>query len=236
MSRFKPFVGVFNDFISLLFPRVCQACGSLLVRGEEVICLNCLSDMPFTTYHTDRDNPLEKEFWGRCEIEKAAAMCYYRRGSRMQHLIHRMKYYQNKRIGDFLGRMYGQKLKSSGFAEDADIIIPVPLHRTKLRKRGFNQSEIIAVGLSGILDIPVDTGLLERIGRSSTQTRKSRVERWENVDGIFSLTGELYNAGLHIILVDDVITTGSTIEACVNTLKRLDGARVTVVALATAVM
>lgn len=236
MSRLKHIIRVADDFISLLFPRVCQGCGDILVRNEEIVCLGCLSDMAYTNYHLEPGNALEKELWGRCYVERAAAMCYYRRGSRIQKMIHRLKYYGVRNIGNYLGRMYGRKLAESAFTEDVDLVIPVPLHPSKIRKRGFNQSEIIARGLAVELNLPVEPGMLKRITKSATQTRKSRVERWENVEGIFSIKKPELLEGKHILIVDDVITTGSTIESCVNSLKNIEGVKVTVVALATAVM
>lgn len=236
MSRLRNIIRVADDFISLLFPRVCQGCGTILVRNEEVICLGCLADMAYTNYHLEPANALEKELWGRCYVERAAAMCFYRRGSRIQKIIHRLKYHGVRNIGEYMGRMYGRKLAGSEFVGDIDLVIPVPLHHSKIRKRGFNQSELIAGGLAGELNLPLEAGLLKRVARSATQTRRSRVERWENVEGIFSVSRPELLEGRHILLVDDVITTGSTVESCVNSLKTIDGVRVTVLALASAVM
>ena len=236
MSRLKYIIRVADDFISLLFPRVCQGCGDILVRNEEIVCLGCLSDMAYTNYHLEPANALEKELWGRCYVERAAAMCYYRRGSRIQKMIHRLKYYGVRNIGNYLGRMYGRKLAESSFIQGVDLVIPVPLHPSRIRKRGFNQSEIIARGLAEELNLPLETGILKRIAKSATQTRKSRVERWENVEGIFSVSIPDLLKGKHILLVDDVITTGSTVESCVNSMKDIEELKISVVALATAVM
>ena len=235
MSLLRKIANIADDFLSLLFPRVCQACGEVLVRNERVLCLNCLADIPYTNYHLERNNDLEKELWGRCYAERVAAMCFYRHGSKIQTLIHRLKYYRIKDIGPYLGEMYGVRLKNSDFLDGIDFIVPVPLHPSKKRLRGFNQSELIARGLSSISDIPINMNILRRAKRSSTQTRKSRVERWENVEGVFELqSGELTD-GKHILLIDDVITTGSTIESCINTLKGNWDVKVSVVAMAVAV-
>lgn len=235
MSRLNYLIRVADDFLSLIFPRVCQSCGDRLVQNERVICMNCLADIPFTNYHLERENNLEKELWGRCYVERAAAWCYYRRGSRVQRLVHRLKYNGIKDIGIYMGEYYGNILKKSGFLENIDLIIPVPLHPSRIRRRGFNQSLVISAGISKATGIDVESNILHRSLESSTQTRKSRVERWENVEGIFEISGANTINNMHVLLVDDVITTGSTVEACVLALKKIEGVKVSVAAIATAV-
>lgn len=235
MSRFEKIIGFGDDFISLLFPRICHSCGVSLVRNERVLCLSCLADFPLTQYHTTKDNMLEQELWGRCYLERAAAMCFYRRDGRIQNLMHRLKYYGIREIAYYLGEMYGHMLNDSEFLSDVDYLIPVPLHPSKERKRGFNQSSLIAEGVSLSTGIPVNDKALIRKVHSSTQTRKSRVDRWENVENIFSLDDFEELKDRHLLLVDDVITTGSTIESCVNVLKNIKGVRVSALAIATAV-
>ncbi len=206
-----------------------------MVRNERVLCLNCLADMPFTSYHLARENDLEKELWGRCYAERMAAMCFYRHGNKVQTLMHRLKYYSIKDIGLYLGEMYGNILRGSDFLNDIDFIVPVPLHPSKERKRGFNQSAVIADGIASACGLELNVTAFKRIERSSTQTRKSRAERWENVEGIFGVQDPEALSGKHILLVDDVITTGSTIESCINTLKDQLDIKVSVIALAVAV-
>jgi ComF family protein len=182
------------------------------------------------------DNPVAQLFWGRCIIEKAAAFSYYNKGSRIKNLIHNLKYKGIKEIGFELGRIYGLSLKSSGFVNDIDLIIPVPLHQAKKRIRGFNQSEIISMGIADATSLPVDIKSLARTSVSSTQTKRSRYERWTNVEGIFQVVDPQAIAKRHILLVDDVITTGSTIESCTNELLKIEGVKVSVIALAYAVV
>ncbi len=227
---------LWDDFISLLFPRLCYGCGNHLLRNENLICTECYVVIPRTDYHTKADNPVAQLFWGRCMVEKAAAFSFYNRGSRIRSLIHNLKYKGVKEIGTELGRIYGTSLKSSGYMDGIDIIIPVPLHLSKLRKRGFNQSEIICMGISSVTDVPVNTTSVKRISVSDTQTKKSRYERWVNVEGIFRVTDPEALKGKHVLLVDDVITTGSTIESCVNEILKTDGTKVSVAALAYAVI
>jgi ComF family protein len=188
--------------------------------------------IPRTNYHLQKENPVSQLFWGRCLVEYAAAFSYYNKGSRIRNLIHNMKYKGIKEIGFELGRIYGISLKASGFTDNIDMIIPVPLHSSRLRVRGFNQSEAISSGLAAATGLKVNTGSLNRIMPSSTQTKRSRYDRWVNVEGIFKVTDHESVAGRHLLLVDDVITTGSTIESCVNELLKIPGVKVSVLAIA----
>lgn len=225
-----------DDFLSLLFPRLCHGCGNHLLRNENIICTECRVLIPHTGYHNQPGNPVEQLFWGRCRIEKAAAFSYYNKGSRIRKLIHSLKYSGMKEIGTELGVIYAAALKNSGFTDDIDLIIPVPLHPTKEHKRGFNQSTIISEGISSVTGINVETGALIRPVKTQTQTKRSRYDRWTNVEGIFTVADPLRLEGKHLLLVDDVITTGSTIESCVNELIKIREVKVSVVALAYAVM
>lgn len=165
-------------------------------------------------------------------MERAAAFSYFNKGSRIRNLIHNLKYKGITEVGFELGKIYGLSLNASDFIKDIDMIIPVPLHPAKERIRGFNQSEIISLGIADATVLSVENRILERITVSATQTKRSRYERWTNVEGIFNVRDPRMIEGKHILLVDDVITTGSTIESCTNELRKTDGARVSVVALA----
>ncbi len=227
---------LWDDFISLLFPRLCYGCGTQLLRNESLICTECLVVIPRTDFHFVDDNPVAKLFWGRCPLEKAAAFSGYNKGSRIRNLIHSLKYKGVREIGPELGRLYGSSLKDSGFCAGIDIIIPVPLHPARRRRRGFNQSELIASGISEVTGIPVDAYSLRRITPTSTQTRRSRYDRWMNVEGVFNIENPEKMTDKHILLVDDVITTGSTIEACANELLKAGNVKISVAAIAYAVM
>ncbi|HEX2968162.1 MAG TPA: ComF family protein [Bacteroidales bacterium] len=232
----KALYDLVDDFLGLLFPRMCYGCGNHLLRNEKVICTECRIVIPRTGYHETRGNPVEQLFWGRCMITRASAFSFYSRGSRIRKLIHNLKYNGIEEIGTELGNIYGASLKSSGFLNDIDLLMPVPLHPSKERSRGFNQSLVICKGISSASGIEIVNDVLTRPVRTSTQTKKSRYDRWTNVEGIFRVGFEDRIAGKHILLVDDVITTGSTLEACVNELLKVDGVRVSVTALACAVM
>jgi ComF family protein len=227
---------LWDDFISLLFPRLCYACGNHLLRNEHLICTECYVVIPRTNYHIEKENPVEKLFWGRCLIQKAAAFSFYNKGSRIRNLIHNLKYKGIKEVGFELGRIYGLSLKSSEFLNDIDLIIPVPLHPSKKRVRGFNQSDYISNGIGDATGLPVYTDTLARIAVSATQTKRSRYDRWTNVEGIFHVTDSESIVGKHVLLIDDVITTGSTIESCANELLKVEGVKVSVAALAFAVV
>jgi ComF family protein len=226
---------LWDDLLSILFPRICYACGNQLLRNEFLICTECYVLIPRTNYHLEEDNPVARLFWGRCRIERAAAFSFYNKDSRIRKLIHNLKYKGIKEIGSELGKIYGESLIKSDFLSGIDIIIPVPLHQSKKRIRGFNQSEIISEGISSATGIPVERESLLRITVTETQTRRSRFERWVNVEGIFSVKDHSFLAGKHILLIDDVITTGSTLESCVNELLKSEGVKVSVAALAVAV-
>jgi ComF family protein len=223
---------LWDDFLSLLFPRLCYGCGNYLLRNEKLICTECYVLIPRTNFHLEDDNPVARIFWGRCKIEKAAAFSFYNRDSRIRSLIHNLKYRGIKDIGIELGRIYGLTLLNSGFTKDIDLIVPVPLHPLKEHIRGFNQSYLISEGVSEVTGLPVVAKIIGRVSKTETQTRKSRYERWKNVEGTFSVEDPKCIRGKHVLLIDDVITTGSTIESCAAELLKTEGVRVSVAALA----
>lgn len=225
-------IRLLQDIINLFFPRLCQACGDALAPADEEICLHCMFLLPYTNFHLTTDNAMEQSLWGRIQVEGAAAFLYFNKGSRVQHMIHRFKYKGRHQIGTFLGRIYGYKLASQSPYNTVDMIIPVPLFKKKQLKRGYNQSEVFAKGLSIALGVPVETNLLFRIRESESQTRKTRAERWDNVKEIFTVTHPEQLEGKHILLVDDVFTTGATIEACASTLMKDSNIRISVITIA----
>ncbi len=220
-----------DNFINLIYPLICPVCGTQLVHGEKIICTHCLLHMPRSNYHLFDDNPVAKAFWGRVNIENATAYFLFEKGSKYQKLIHKLKYKGRENIGLELGRMFGDVLKETVF-QQVDYIVPVPLHFKKLKKRGFNQSELITRGMSEGMEKEQDTKTLIRHIANPTQTRKTRVERWENVEGIFHLKNPQQYNNKHILLVDDVLTTGATLEACADAVLKAPGAKVSIAVLA----
>lgn len=220
-----------RDVAGILYPPLCAACGEALMRQERVLCLRCLTELPLTNFHHDMENPVAQLFWGRIQVENATAFISLYRNSRYRNILHELKYRGQYHIGTGLGRMFGHALTGSRFM-DADIVHAVPLHRHKLRQRGFNQSDMIARGMAEAMGKPCETGLLRRMMHNPSQTSKSRIERWENVEGIFSVTDAARLQGRHVLLVDDVVTTGSTFEACASVLLAAGDVKVSLAALA----
>lgn len=221
-----------NDLFALFFPNLCQGCGQPLIRGEDVICNLCHFHLPKTYFHNDPDNILNKVFWGRTTLESAAAYLYFSKGSQVQHLLHLLKYKGKQEIGYRLGVWYGIELRQAGVFRDADLIVPVPLHPSKLRRRGYNQSQAFAEGLVSVMKAKLETGCLYRKADTKTQTKRSRYSRWENVGGIFAVKHPEKLQGRHILLADDVVTTGATLEACAQALLEVPGVKVSVATIA----
>jgi len=221
-----------KDLLNLLYPLQCLACRKNLHQNETLICLECLLHLPKTNFHNDPNNAVCQLFWGRAEVETATAFLFFTKSGKVQHLIHQLKYSKKPEIGVYLGKVFGKDLLKSPYFQKVDVIIPVPLHPKRRKIRGYNQSEKIADGLSQAMKIPVDTTSFVRRTNTETQTRKNRFSRWENVKEVFSVDNENALKNKHVLLVDDVITTGATIEGCIRKLTAIEGARVSVVSLA----
>lgn len=222
------------SFVRLFFPRQCAACGASLQEGEEGLCMKCNMDMPRTNYHLRKDNPVERLFWGKIPLERATSYFFYQKGSSFRQILHQLKYGGRKDLGELMGRFMAAELASAGFFKDVDRIVPVPLHPRKRKLRGYNQSECIAHGISAVTGIPMDTSSVIRKKHTDTQTRKSTYERWENVDGIFHLLHPGRLRGKHVLIVDDVLTTGSTTTACADAFKGVESIRISILTLAAA--
>ena len=225
----------FHSFWSLLFPRCCVVCGSPLSRGEECLRTCCNINLPRTGFHLRKDNPVECLFWGRIPgLKRASSFLFYRKGSDFRRILHLLKYGGYKELGEVMGRYMAAELSSGGFFDGVDMIIPVPLHRKKQKLRGYNQSEWIARGIASVTGIPLCAECMIREKNTETQTRKSTFERWENVEGIFRLCDTVHFEGKHVLLVDDVLTTGATTVACASAFARVSGIRISVLTLAVA--
>ncbi len=221
-----------SDLINLFFPEVCAACNNALFRGELTLCTQCHYHLPKTNFHLQPGNPVEKQFWGKVPVHSATALYYFNKGERVQHLIHRLKYKGEKEVGAMAGRILGQDLKSSDSFSTVDMIVPVPLHSSKLRIRGFNQSDFLAAGLAESMKTIACANFLIRRKATATQTRKNRFSRFENVDKVFVLNPDYPAHPHHFLLVDDVITTGSTLTSCAETLLEIPGAKVSIATIA----
>lgn len=211
------------------FPHNCAGCGSSLLEKQSCLCLKCLSKMPLTNYASTKDNAVEKIFWGRLPLQSAGASFYFSKKSLMQELLHECKYGGNKELLFQLGKMMGEHIKNQT-RFDIDALVPLPLHRHKEKKRGYNQALILCEGMAEVLNLPIRKDLVIRNSSTDTQTKKDRLNRWSNMEGKFSLK-EMIGIGSHLLLVDDVITTGATLEACGQSLLQLDGVRLSIFAL-----
>jgi ComF family protein len=220
------------DFTSLLFPQLCHACGESLVAAEDVICTECRYNLPFTNFHLQPDNIVARQFWGRVDIEAAYSLYYFTKGGKVQNLMHHFKYNGIQRIGNILGNIAGDQLKQNPKFITADYIIPVPLHKSRLKQRGYNQSKCFADGLAEKLQAEVNDNNLVRIRATETQTHKSRFLRFENMQEVFKVSRPEELANKHVLLVDDIVTTGSTLEACSIELLKIPGLKLSIATIA----
>lgn len=220
-----------DDLKELLFPRYCKVCRRRLTHSEQHLCVSCLLELPRTHYERTPNNMLMQHFMEWPEVVAATAYFYYYKEGRYSNLIHHLKYYDHPEVGTYLGRLAATGLQASGFFEGIDLIVPVPLSKKKQRKRGYNQCDYIAQGIGQVIGIDVHTRCIERAVDTDTQTHKSRMERWKNTEGIFQITDATAVSGKHILIVDDVATTGATLHACVSTLLKVPNVRVSIFAL-----
>ena len=211
-------INMFKNIINLFFPLTCYACNNVLSDNEQGICTVCRHELPITNYHLEKENPVEKVFYGRVKLEYATALLLFQKKGMVQHLLHNLKYKGHEEIGVILGKWLGHELEKSNQFKDIDVVIPVPLHKSKLRKRGYNQVAKFAQELANSLNIDYIDNVLVKTTSTKTQVFKKRFARWDDSKAIFNIQNSKQIEGKHILLVDDIITTGATIESCVNTL------------------
>jgi ComF family protein len=198
----------------LAFPHICEGCGCGIPDPSQLLCLSCLATLPQTSFHLHGNNPVEKLFWGRLAITHATSQYYFTKASLMQRLMHQLKYKGNKEAGLYMGRLMGQALSASNRFLYTDVLVPLPLHRSREKQRGYNQATLLCQGISEIMNKPVLINAVGRTIQTESQTKKGRISRWQNIEGRFELlrTGDIKDK--HVLLVDDVVTTGATLEAC----------------------
>ena len=222
----------FHAVTHLFYPALCAGCRKKETEPDELMCISCYNTLPYTGFEAIRDNPVEKLFWGRTPISFASSSFFYVERTPVQRLIHEVKYKENKKLGVLLGEEMGRLLAPTFKEFKIDIMLPMPLHPKKQKKRGFNQASLLCKGISNTTDCHFDEGLLIRNTNTSTQTKKSRIERWENVQDVFTVSHPELLTGKHVVLVDDVITTGASTEACASILLHNKCASVSVCSLA----
>ncbi|MES2576053.1 MAG: ComF family protein [Bacteroidota bacterium] len=222
---------MFESIINLFFPKVCSGCSSFLLSNENVICTVCRHDIPLTNHHLNPENDAFKKFYGRIPVIHTSALFYFHKKGIVQELIHNLKYKGHEEIGAILGEWYAEDLKTIELLQSADEIIPVPLHRRKLKERGYNQVTAFGTALSSSLNIDYNDSLLIRNVYSKTQSKKNLLGRTEGIESTFDVSFTEKDHNKHFLLIDDVITTGSTLEACSRALLKIPGSKISIVCM-----
>ena len=220
------------NFISLFYPEICVICGEPLVESENFFCFACFLKLPRTNYHLIPGNPAIERFAGKISLEKASSYFYYNKGGIAQKLIAEIKYRGNRNLGEWIGSYLAKDMIPSGFFQGIDYMVPVPLHRSKEKKRGFNQAEKIAQGIVQVTKTQLETNNIVREKANTSQTKKGIFDRWKNTKNLFKLKDPELFKEKHILLIDDVLTTGSTLEAVAQSLLRSPGVKISILTLA----
>ncbi|MUP44806.1 ComF family protein [Gramella sp. BOM4] len=223
---------MFHDFINLLYPPACHICEAELLKSDHILCTNCLHDLPVTKYHLDNENPVKKVFYGRVKIENATSLLHFRKKAGVQQLIHDLKYRGHREIGTYLGKWLGEELNETEAYQEIDAVVPVPLHRKKLRQRGYNQVEDFGKEIARALDIEYVDDVLLKETATQTQTLKSRISRWGELEETLSIARPEKIENKHILIVDDLVTTGATLEACSHKLLEVPGIKLSIATMA----
>lgn len=221
-----------RDLLHLFFPHYCTGCGNDSVGDNQFLCLQCLAKLPETNFFEAAGNPVEKTFYGRLHVQAAGAAYYFTKDSLVQHLITELKYRDNRDLGVYLGRLTALQMARSDRFPQFDLVVPLPLNEKKLQQRGYNQAALIAEGIASVLEVPLSTRAVRRNLFTETQTRKDRITRWQNMQDVFQVTNSASLADKHVLLVDDIITTGATLEACGSVLLTVPGLRLSIATVA----
>ena len=225
---------MFKSLLHLFFPPTCAGCKTILIVNENVICTSCRHEMPLTQHHLNPENDAYKKFYGRIPVEHVSALVYFHKKGIVQELIHSLKYRGQEAIGTVLGEWYAEELKNIPVLSTVDTIIPVPLHPKKLSERGYNQVTEFGNALAKSLQIPISNSILFRQVYSKTQSQKNRLGRTEGIDTIFDVSFDEKDHNKHFLLIDDVITTGATLEVCAKALLKIPGTKISIVCMAMA--
>lgn len=223
---------IINDINNLLLPMACFGCNARLNGGERYLCTVCRHQLPLTGYTFNEENPVDRIFYGRINIKKANAFLFFTELGIVKNLIHYLKYKNQEQIGTFLGDWFGARLREENHLPKIDFVIPVPLHKKKLRKRGYNQTALFAQRLAFYLNSVYDDRLLVKTANTKTQTKKNRLNRWQDNRALYEITNQKMLDNATVLLVDDVITTGATMELCASVIKNIPGTVVFIASMA----
>lgn len=221
-----------KDIVHIFYPEVCLCCQNDLTTNENSICINCRHQLPLTNFSKEPNNLVENTFYGRIQIEEATALFYFFKKGSIQELIHNLKYRNQQQVGTILGAWLGEEMLQSERFKNLDFIIPVPLHQKKLKQRGYNQVTTFGQSLSKKLNIPLNESLLKRVSSTKTQTKRLRFERWKNVQELFIVEQPESVENKHILLIDDIITTGATLEACCKAFENSKNIKISIACMA----
>ena len=223
-----------KSIVNLFFPKVCNACNNLLNDNEDTICLDCRHDLPVTNFHFDNNESVKKVLYGRVEVENATALFRFEKKGNVQRLIHNLKYKGHEHIGFVLGNWLGGELKTLDPYNDVDVVIPVPLHKNKLKTRGFNQVAKFGKQIAEALHADYFEDVLLKVTNTKSQVNKKRLARWNNNEELFTLENKMKIENKHILIVDDIITTGATLEACISVLNQAENVKISIATMAIA--
>ena len=221
-----------KNLLKLIFPKLCYGCSELLLLNEEIICSSCRHNLPLTNHHLNQNNDTTKKLYGIINLEFGASMLFFHKKGIVQKLIHHLKYKDKVEIGQLLGEWYGNDIKNLESIKTVDYIIPVPLHAKRLRERGYNQVGSFCEALSNSTNIKYNNQLLVRTKYNKTQTKKSKNERQDNVQNIFEVNYNENDFGKHFLLIDDVITSGATLELCAKALLKIPNSKISIITIA----
>ncbi len=225
------FQNIKEALLHLAFPQLCASCGSDVLPKNQLLCLPCLEALPQTHFHLHQSNPIEKIFTGRLPLQHVTSQYYFTKESGLQHLLHQMKYKGAKELCMYMGKLMGQQLAQSPWIGEINALVPLPLFAQRQRQRGYNQSALLCDGIAEVLQKPVLREVVIRSTATESQTRKNRVERWQNMEGVFDIADTSKIKGKHLLLVDDVVTTGATLESCGRALLNAEATRLSIATL-----